>query len=160
MSGGGAPTPAPLSSYYDTATRVKFTAKNAVQASSTHREVEITVGGNLSTITIYSGYQGQIVRTKSYAMNDESYRAFLKSLEITGNYTAGNHDPEVRDETGYCALGERYTYEIIDPAGEVTQHLWSTSCGPKTFAGNADAVQELFTLQIPDYSDITDNVEF
>ena len=161
LTGTSAPAKqaASLASYANTATEVRLTISNPVQAPVNHREIQITVGRDIAHFTLYKVYDQDIVRTKTYATGEEAYRNFLRSLELSGQYTKGNDDPAKKDEHGYCALGERYVYEIIDAEGTVKQHYWSTSCGPKTFGGNIAAVQDLFIAQIPDYDELTRDVE-
>jgi len=160
---GGSPAPgtqnSDLVSLADTDAVVRMTVSNPVQAAETHREIQITVGQNSTDFVLYRGYEGDVVRSKTYEMNQASYSDFLHALQISGDYTNGNDDPALVDEHGYCAIGDRYTYEIIDGDGNVDQHYWSTDCGPKTFRGDADTVQKLFQLQVPDYFDLTADVE-
>lgn len=164
LSGGGSSAPGSgatdLLGLADTDSVVRLTISNPVQAASTHREIQITVGREATDFTLYKGYDGDVIRTKSYDMNEASYSDFLHALQVSGNYTKGNDDPAFADEHGYCATGDRYVYEIIDADGNVDQHYWSTSCGPKTFRGDADEVQKLFQLQVPDYFELTTDVEF
>lgn len=162
LSGGGgqAPQPKPqLESYAGTDTTMRMTIENPTQSPQTHREIQITVGNDDASLVVYKGYQQDVVRSKSYPMDTAAYRDFLRGLRLTGHYTDGNDNPDLRDEHGYCATGDRYVYEIIDGDGNAIQHYWSTSCGIKTFKGNINAVQELFQKQIPAYDDLTDDVD-
>jgi len=163
LAGGGSPPSgvhnSDLVSLADTDSVVRMTVSNPVQAAETHREIQITVGQDSTDFVLYRGYDGSVVRSKSYEMNKASYSDFLHALQVSGNYTKGNDDPALADEHGYCATGDRYTYEIIDGDGNVDQHYWSTDCGSKTFGGDADTVQKLFQLQVPDYFDLTGDVE-
>lgn len=161
LTGGGSPAPkaTDLVGLADTDSVVRMTLSNPVQAASTHREIQITVGRDATDFVLYKGYNGDVVRSKTYDMNQASYSDFLHALEISGHFTKGNDDPAFADEHGYCATGDRYVYEIIDGDGTVKQHYWSTGCGPKTFRGDADTVQKLFQLQVPDYFDLTGDVE-
>ncbi len=162
LSGGGEPQPEQkqLEDYANGGTTMRMVIKNAIQAPQNHREVEVVVGRDESRLTLYRGYQGDVVRSKGYAMSEAAYRDFLRGLRISGNYTQGNSDESLRDESGYCALGQRVTYEIVGDSGDVIQHFWSTDCGQRTFQGNVDVVQELFQKQIPDYDTLTQDVDF
>ncbi|CAN5382533.1 hypothetical protein BH09PAT4_BH09PAT4_07890 [soil metagenome] len=161
---GGSSTPSgqtqALASLATTDSVVRLTISNPVQASEKHREVRITVGRDLTDFALYKGYDESLVRTKTYSMNEASFANFLRALDLSGNYTKGNDDPALKDERGYCGLGDRYVYEILDGDGNVKQHYWSTSCGQKTFKGRADTVQTLFKKQVPDYFELTSDVEF
>lgn len=159
--GGGAPSSPPdLTSYADTDTTMRFTIQNPVQNSDTHREIQITVGKDDANLTVYRGYGGDVVRSKSYPMNSTAYSDFLHALKISGGYMNGDTDPKHRDERGYCATGDRFIYEIVDGNGNVIQHYWTTSCGgPHTYQGDDKVTQQLFELQIPDYEDLTNDVD-
>jgi hypothetical protein len=163
LAGGGgdnAPKAQQLAELAATDTKVRLTIENPVQATETHREIEITVGRNSADFVLYRGYENDTIRSKTYGMNETSYADFLRSLQLSGKYTEGSNDASLRDERGYCATGTRYVYEIIDENNSVTQHYWSTSCGPKTFGGDAEVVQNLFQLQVPDYFDLIEDVAF
>jgi hypothetical protein len=163
LAGGGNPAPGvptkDLVSLADTDSVVRLTISNPVQAAKTHRDIQITVGRDATDFVLLRGYSGDVVRSKTYEMNQTSYSDFLHALEVSGSYTKGNDDPALADEHGYCATGDRYVYEIIDGDGKVDQHYWSTDCGQKTFRGDAETVQKLFQLQVPDYFDLTRDVE-
>ncbi len=153
LSGGGGETKQTLLEDYSmTDTTMRYVIDNPTQASQTHNQVEIVVGRSDATITVYQGYEGSVVRTKTYPMNTLAYRDFLRALRLTGHYTVGNDDPNFKDESGYCGLGNRFIYEIVDGSGTVIQHFWSTTCGEKTFRGEAAKVASLFKKQIPDYN--------
>jgi hypothetical protein len=156
--GGVVQKPAPLSDYADTDTTMRYTVQNPTQATETHREIQITVGQDSSEIVIYKGYNGSVLSRKTYPMTEAAYRDFLRGLMISGDYTNGNPDKALRDESGYCAAGDRFVYEIVDGSGDVKQHFWSTSCGEKTFRGNIPIVQSMFQQQIPDYDTLTENI--
>jgi hypothetical protein len=154
------PAPTPLSDYATTDTIVRYTVDNPVQAGQTHNDIIVSIGKNNANMTITRGYEGEVVSSKDYPMSTTSYKAFLMSLDRTGLYTKGVKDDALRDETGICATGERFIYEIVGSNEEKIQHLWSTSCGSKTFQGNIDAVQSLFQSQIPDYDALTQDINF
>lgn len=148
-----------LAAYATTSTVVRMTIDNPIQAPETHREVQITVGRDTADFTLFRGYERDVMEHKTYPMSVTAFRAFLQALKFSGKYTEGNDDPSLKDETGYCALGNRYVFEIIDENGKVLQHYWDTTCGVKTFRGDADTVEELFTTQIPDYDTLIGDVE-
>lgn len=164
-SGGGdssqtEPVNKSLASYADTATTVQFTIDNPVQAAINHNDIIVTVGRSSAVLTITRGYDGEVISSKSYPNSVNGYTNFLMGLQRSGEFTKGNHDPAVSDARGFCATGNRYIYEIIDPGGNPTQHLWSTSCGVKTFEGNISVTQRLFRAQIPDFNALTQNISF
>jgi hypothetical protein len=152
--------PPSLSSYADTATTVRYTIDNPVQAAETHNDIVIEVGSSSADIKITKGYDGEVVKEQSFPMSNAAYANFLLSLQHSGGYTLGNTDPALADERGYCATGDRYSYDIVSGDGRRLQHLWSTSCKEKTFKGRPDVVRQLFTAQIPGFDDYTADVDF
>ena len=160
LSGGGAPTPKQtvLEDYANSDTTMRFVIESPTQSAKAHREIEIVVGKDNAALTVYKGYDGEEVRSKSYPMSVAAYADFLRGLRLSGHYTSGNSADSMKDERGYCALGDTYVYEIVDPSGNATQHFWSTDCGTKTFQGNAEIVQQMFKNEIPDYDTLTEDV--
>lgn len=148
----------PLLHYANTNTLVRYTIDNPVQSNETHNDIIITVGKDQATLTVTQGYQGTVVRTQSYDNNQNAYANFLAALERTGGYTLGDTNKDTQDERGYCATGNRYSYDIVDGSGNLTQHLWATSCKQKTFKGSIDLVDRLFRDQIPDFNSLTNDV--
>lgn len=163
IGGGGDETVQPkptLKSYATTSTSVRYTADNPVQSQSGKQELVIEVGRDNATLTIYGGYDRSVLVSDSFPMNEAAYTDFLMALDRTGGFTLGADDEAARDERGYCALGYRYGYDIIDGSGNSLQHYWSTSCKQKTFAGESEAVKRLFERQIPNYRDLTREYDF
>lgn len=144
---------------YETATsQVIYTTEGPVSASQTHDSIRIAVDQSEATIQIIQGYEDKVTRSKTYPMNSSSYAAFLLSLKHAG-FTLGDDNPDFKDERGYCATGDRYIYELKDNDEQV-QRYWNTSCDSSqgTFKGKSGTVDELFSLQIPDYDDLTSGV--
>ena len=56
------------------------------------------------------------------------------------------------NEKGYCPLGNRYVFEIIE-GGDAIQRYWATNCANrKTYKGNLSLTLMLFQAQVPDYN--------
>jgi hypothetical protein len=138
-------------------TTVQLSVDSPITAPSTHHDIIVNVGDSQSSLVITQGYDGQIINSKSYPMSPNAYSIFLRTLMING-FTLGNNSPAVADETGHCALGDRYTYEVIDGNGNVLQHYWSTTCNTGNFEGDIVVIQQLFQSQIPDYQTLTDTI--
>jgi hypothetical protein len=162
LSGGGNKPDLPpnLASYAHTATTVRYTIDNPVQAPQNHNDIVIEVGSSSADIKITSGYNGDIVKQQSFPMTDSAYENFLLSLDHSGGYTLGDNNSALKDERGYCANGNRFIYDIVSGDGSLIQHYWSTSCKEKTFKGLPDVVSRLFEVQIPDFEDYTADVQF
>jgi hypothetical protein len=84
----------------------------------------------------------------------------LLGLQHTAGFNLGEDKDATRDERGYCAMGNRYSYDIVDAGNNRIQHLWSTSCKEKTFSGEAGVVQQMFEAQVPGFSDLTTGIDF
>lgn len=162
LSGGNSKPnlPPSLSSYANTSTTVRYIIDNPVQAPQNHNDIVIEVGSSNADIKITTGYDGEVVKEQSFPMTDAAYAAFLLSLQHSGGYTLGNNDPQLKDERGYCATGNRYSYDIISGDGDRIQHYWSTSCNQKTFKGLPDVVRQLFERQIPNFDEYTSDIDF
>lgn len=150
--------PKQLVDYANTNVTVQLIEDYPVNADQTHRQVTTKVGRDVATFTVESGYQGTVLREKSYTNNPTSYANFLRSLQLAGFNTA-NSDKTLQDERGFCPMGRRYIMEIKDNERTV-QRLWSTSCGNiGSFQGKMDVVQRLFRAQIPEYNALTRGVQ-
>lgn len=162
FGGGDDPAPAPgatkrMVDYANTSTIVRYTEDYPVSANQTHRKVVTTVGRDQITLTVESGYEGDVLRTQSYPNNPTAYANFLRALHIAG-YTNVEDNPNLRDERGYCSSGRRYVFETKDGTNTVMRS-WSTSCGNiGTFKGKSSEVRNLFQRQVPDYRKLTSGV--
>ncbi len=145
-------TQATLMSYVNNpAITVTQTTIGPVQAAQNHDQATITVSNSSSVMTIYKGYDGSVVDTKSYPMNVASFGEFLKAIDRAG-YTRGDTPAELKDDRGFCPLGSRYIFTINDGGNEL-QRYWATSCnGSRTYRGNVSLTRTLFQNQIPDYN--------
>jgi hypothetical protein len=152
--------PPSLISYANSDTTVRYVIDNPVQNDASHRDIIVTVGKDAATLTITGGYNGNIVSTQSFTSNPNAYAAFLASLDKSANFTKGSTDTSAQDERGYCATGNRYSYDIVDGDGKRIQHFWSTSCGVKTFKGDTSVVSQLFRNQIPDFDQLTADIDY
>lgn len=149
-----------LKSYATTSTSVRYSADNPVQSSQGKQELVITVSRDSAILTVYGGYDRNVLVSDSFPMNEAAYTEFLMALDRTGGFTLGNDDEAARDERGFCALGYRYSYDIVDANGNSLQHYWSTSCKQRTFRGEADSVRNLFRAQIPNYRELVRDYDF
>ncbi len=146
-----------LNSYASTDAQVRVTIDGPVNAQSIHQQVQITVGQDNVTYNQIQGYDGNIVNSQNYANTQNAYSAFLHSL-THASFTKGSKDPLLSDYQGYCPLGNRYIFELMQ-SGKILQRYWSTSCGkPKTYLGDTNLTLTLFQAQVPNYSTLTQNL--
>jgi hypothetical protein len=143
-----------LDTYASTDAQVRLTIDGPIVANQEHRQINITVDRNNSQLDVIQGYDGGVVNTQTFANTQASYAAFLHSLELL-NFTKGNTtDSSLKSESGHCALGYRYVFEIIQNGSDV-QRFWATSCaGPHSFDGNVQTTIYLFKQQIPEYGSV------
>jgi len=115
-----------------------------------HRQVHISVTENAVTLTIYKGYQQDVLRSKTYNNNQAAYAVFLHALQHA-NFTKGNGDPNAADERGSCPSSDRYIMSFSNGSQQLMRY-WYDGCGGGTFGGNLGTTLYLFRGQVPDYS--------
>ena len=104
--------------------------------------------------------QNQVIASKIYNNNQQSYSAFLYALYYAG-FNIGNNDPKLLNNTGYCSMGDLYTFELLNN-NKVIQKYWTSNCSsvPGTYGGQSYNTINLFRTQVPDYSSMTSNARF
>lgn len=149
-----------LVDYADSTTEMRFTVEGRINARENHRVIQIHVGKDYRNITIYEGYQGAVLQQQTYLNDRDAYKSFLAALHNEG-YTKTREATRGIDPQGACPLGRRFRYDIVD-GSDTKQSLWSTTCGSAkgTFAGRAVPIRQLFEDQIPNYRDITKDLQF
>ena len=156
-SGKKLPTARSLYSYANTGAVARLTIDGPINSDELHQSVQINVDQYSVTYDQYQGYQGHVIKQLTFPNNEPAYNAFLHALYHSG-FTEGNTSSSLQDEEGYCALGDRFIYEFIDGSTEV-ERFWSTSCNnTKTFKGDSGLTIDLFRSQVPNYSEITNNL--
>jgi hypothetical protein len=146
-----------LVDYANTNAVVSLRTEGKINADSLHEQILVSVDRDQAKIELIRGYNGNVVYSQTYSNTTNAYSAFLSALQIAG-FTNGTK--EKINMAGYCSLGKRYVYEITQD-GQVLQSLWSTSCetSPKTYLGDVTRTLTLFELQIPEYDEITKDVQ-
>ncbi|HVI60549.1 MAG TPA: hypothetical protein VM535_00120, partial [Candidatus Saccharimonadales bacterium] len=160
--GGDSPkkpkTPRTLASYSSTDAYVRMTIDGEINANQEHEVVRVTVNRQTATYEQLQGYEGTVLNTQNFANNEASYNNFLYALAHAG-FTKGDPDKLLANERGQCPLGSRFIFELVD-GGKTIQRYWATTCSsPKTYKGNLGATLELFERQIPNYDDLTEDLE-
>lgn len=162
VSGGGnskvAKTAKPLSEYVSGGVDAMLTIDGPVNANSEHDKVRITVNSDNVTYEEIKGYDNGVTELHTFNNTTESFDAFLHSLQYAG-FTLGDKSKELADEKGFCPLGSRYIFELKQ-GDQTLERYWATSCGkPKSFKGNLGVNLQLFQKQVPDYSNLTNNLD-
>jgi len=148
-----------MEDYANTNTVVRYTIDGQVNQNEIHSRVRVTVGKDQVMFEQIQGYEGKLVQTKTYPSNPQAYAAFLRSLGLAG-YTKGDASVD-KDERGYCPLGRRYLYEIVDGGNQI-QRLWSTSCNATEGSykgGRASVIRTLYQRQVPDWGTLTSKIQ-
>ncbi len=154
-----APTGKTLDSYAATDAEVRLTTDGPVNAEEQHKQVRISVNRQNVTFEHIGGYNGNIVKRQQFNNTENAYTAFLLSLAHAGfTRTETKPDPALRDERGYCPEGDRYVFELVQNDKDVLRS-WATSCDkPKTYLGAVGLTLDLFQAQVPNYSDLTQDI--
>lgn len=160
FSGGGKSklpaTHKALDSYATTDATVSMTIDGPINADQNHNQIQVVVSNSNATFEQIKGYQGNVVNLQNYANNVDAFTNFLFALERIG-FTNGNNSSALKDERGYCPLGDRYIFELQQD-GQTLERYWVTSCGgTKTYLGSLDTTSQLFQNQIPNYGNLAQN---
>ncbi len=164
FGGGGGKSKAPvvprtLNSYAATDAMARLTIDGPINAPQNHQEVQVSIGQDGTTFEQLQGYDGTVVNQQTFTNSQTSYAVFLHALTLAG-FTRGNTSAALKDERGYCPLGDRYIFEFVNN-GQDLERFWATSCGnPKTFLGNTNLTIDLFEAQVPGYATLTQNIQF
>lgn len=157
--GGGPAIPTKtLASFSTTDAKVSFLNDGMINSASEHRQILITVDRDYVVYKELIGYNGRVAASRKFNNTEVAYNNFLSALGHAG-FTLINKDPALQNEKGYCPLGQRYIFEMTE-GSEQLQRSWATSCGdPKTFLGSLQVTIDLFQAQVPQYQELTANVE-
>jgi len=148
-----------LHSYALTDAQVQLTIDGPINAVQNHQEVQITVDRNNVTYEQLQGYDGNVVNMQTYDNTENAYTVFLFALARAG-FTQGSNDPTLSDERGFCPLGDRYIFQLMQD-GNTIERYWATNCGsPKTYLGLLNVTLSLFQAQVPNYSKLTGDIPF
>lgn len=161
LSGGNSgPTIKPLRliDYAHSNSAAQLIIDGPIVANQNHNEIKITVSPQSVDFTLYNTYEQQTINSQSYPNNERSYSVFLQALQHAG-FTKGNTDKTLVDERGFCPSGIRDIYSFAN-ASRPLMRFWSTSCGDGTYKGRIETTVNLFKKQVPDYGNLTHNVNF
>jgi hypothetical protein len=148
----------PLSSYANTDAVAIMTVDGIVNSAQIHQQIRISVDKDQVRYERIRGYDGTVEDSRTYDNSTNAYTAFLKSLAFVG-FAKGETPKGMADERGYCPLGSRYIFELSQGSRDI-QRFWSTSCNQeKTYLGNRQATVELFRRQVPDFNDLSSDID-
>lgn len=146
-----------LNSQSNTPIQLEYVQDGIINNNILHRSIAIIVNRSNINMTIYKGYQGEVLSSFNFPNNTTSFKNFLGSMGSLG-FTSKKTTP-YKASTGLCPLGYRFSFNIVNstvPA--LNQNLWSTNCGQGTMNGNVSQIQTVMQNQIPDYWTLINNV--
>lgn len=137
---------------------VTFVTAGIINGTEMHRSIRITVSNTTRVLDIIEGYSGKVLSSQSYTNNQEAYREFLSAIYKAG-FTTENPNNTNPDINGRCPLGTRYIYSSAE-IPNIADELWTSTCSNVigTFGGDSGTINQLFRLQIPNYSKQTSGV--
>lgn len=135
---------------------VESNVSGAINALENHRAIQIIITPTTRTINVYSGYNGQVIKTKTYNNTQNAYGEFVTALGRAGFTRDRKIDANVNPEA-ICPTGSRTHYKLFEGTEEIV-NLWTATCTAGTYGGNVSLTNTLFRAQIPDYSTITNGV--
>lgn len=137
---------------------VSMIVRGPVVANEQFRSYQVTISPSGRSITAWQGYdKTNVIATRSYDNNTSAYTQFVNALDYAGY--AKTNATKNNDTKGLCADGKVYNFQI-GSGSNVTDDRWTTNCGVKgSFGGNGPAIRELFLDQLPEASDITNQID-
>jgi hypothetical protein len=151
-------TSKPLDSYANSNTDVSMTIDGPINDNQDHQQIKVTVSQNQTTFQQIQGYQGNVVKSQTYSNNADAYSSFLHALERAG-FTEGDTSSALKNDLGYCPLGDRYIF-VLNQNSNNLERYWATNCGgTSSYRGDLGLTLTLFENQVPNYSDLTENIE-
>lgn len=141
----------------DKNSEVRLTIQGPITSDQEHRRVVVSVTRNEARLQILHGYQNTVASTVTFANNEAAYAEFLRALDLIG-FAQGDDNEALSDDRGYCPTGLRY---ILQASGtDLNTRYWASSCrGEATSAANVSIVRTLFEAQIPNYRELTRDVD-
>jgi hypothetical protein len=132
----------------NTEAKVEYYTEGPIVAKENHYAYRVTISPNTRTMDVMKGYEGEVVRTKSYDNTPSAFGAFLEALG-RANFTRTR--PSTAKFDAICSSGWRSTLKFVNNGDDLV-NSWTASCNGGTFAGNLGASVQLIRNQIPDYS--------
>ncbi|MEO5627504.1 MAG: hypothetical protein ABIQ89_01290 [Candidatus Saccharimonadales bacterium] len=135
---------------------VDFTISGAINALENHRSIKITISPLTRNVTVFTGYEGQVLTSQTYPNDVNSYSDFLAAITRAGFTVERKIDSKISSQA-ICPTGSRSYYKLVDSTKDVID-LWTASCTKGSFGGNVALTNSLFQSQIPNYTKVTQGV--
>ncbi|MCA9330064.1 hypothetical protein KDA11_05420 [Candidatus Saccharibacteria bacterium] len=144
--------------YQDKDARLTSLISGPITGDDEHRSIKITITRNSRLIEVFQGYQGKVIKSESYPNNVDAYDEFINALAKVNYGKKRRSDSD--SEIGICATGRRYVYEVFDENNDSVSRTWAGSCTKGTVYGSSEAINNLFRMQITDYSKLISGVNY
>ncbi len=139
--------------------KVVMTVRGPIVADEDFRSYQIIVTPDERKAVLHTGYQNQVLESKTFKNNTPAYEQFVYALD-KANLTKGTALTGDSDDTrGLCATGKLYEFQIIN-GDDLVKRLWTTSCSSNrgSLDGKLSQLTKLFNAQIPNYKSIVGNL--
>ncbi len=121
-----------------------------VKGNEDFKSYKITITPSERRVQLIRGYDGVVTKEQSSANSQQAYEVFMRSI---GKLNFDSKTSGVtEDERGFCPMGRRYIYSILDESDMPLVRTWATSCGNSGNSKASGAVRLLFNEQIPEYA--------
>lgn len=131
---------------------VQYIVEGPINALENHRTIQINIGPNSRSVTVFTGYQGQALGGQTYPNDINAYQTFLTALN-RANFTRERKLAKGLSADAVCPNGSRSHYVVAENSKDL-MNLWSASCTRGTFDGNQPLTVGLFQAQIPNYNSV------
>lgn len=147
-----------LIDYDNDTSSLRLTYQGKIVGREDYRELRFLVSANERKLEVIQGYNGSVLRRKTYRNDATAYAVLLRALNFEG-FTASQGNELGDDHRGVCSRGNRTIAEVFDD-NERQLKLWSASCDDEagTLAGDDRQILRLFQNQIPDYRELVRGV--
>ena len=131
---------------------IRMTYRGRINADQVHNSYQILIKPSSKEMTVYQGYLGTPIATKTYPNNFEAYTEFSYALHRLGVMSGNEFDGKNNDVRGICPSGRLTTFETLND-GKTVKELWRTSCSKdkESFTAAYKPVEKLFREQIVDF---------
>ena len=149
-----------IEEYIGSGAPTTFTRQGEIINNEDFSQIEIEVTPNKRELRIINGYDGTIITREAFKNTEAAYEAFMYATAYEG--ITSQQESVYESVNGVCPGGERHIYSIDADGQDNDLDSWSTSCSSKhgNFAGERRSIQRLFEKQIPEYRELTQDLNF
>ena len=138
---------------------VAMTVRGPIVSTEDYRSYQIKISSSNRNLTIYKGYDNQVVSSINLGNSVAAYEQFVYALN-QANYMDGVElTGDANDIRGVCSTSRLYQFQILNANTPVKQ-LWTSSCSSSkgSFTASVDSVTKLFLTQITNNKSLINNL--